>query len=238
MLLSQGKFAKHCGVSKQAVSKTIPTGQIYKNSDGTIDTEHPVNIEYYQKQQLKKSGSAIIKAEPKPKKSRSVIHEAHPGNESSDIIRIPPDRTGAVEIDGMTMPIANLRRIVAMTEKTKLEVEIKRKELLPKKVFAELFSRMYAIDQNEFITIPDKIIPDIAAIFGVTDPILVTRAHEKLTGELWRSLARIKREIERYLKTNGAEFIDEVDDVPADGQPGEHADEITENQGQSENDET
>lgn len=153
-------------------------------------------------------------AKPKPKKTPAPVAALtptpHPGE-----IDIPDDIMALIESGELTaahalgMSKLDLEkiRIYEQARKYRLETEIKRGELVNKKLIHTVFSRIYEIHLNQMLPMKDKLVPDLAAMFGVKDEKLKLKAAEKLDSEQWRVLNNIKRQINKFLERHGEEPI-------------------------------
>lgn len=201
-VLSVPKFAAHCGVSKQAAYQALKEGRIFKGQDG-VDTDHEVNSAYKQQQESKslgeQSAEKITKKAVSDKIEADKIAKKTGSKKPVEVVHIPPS-TGAVEIDGVTRPMAELIRIVRQSEKLELEMSIKRKDNIPKSMALDLFAKLQEIDNNILGTLPDRAMPVIAGIFESTDENKIRQAKKALEKEMFEALAMSQRAYDKFLK--------------------------------------
>ena len=70
-----------------------------------------------------------------------------------------------------------------------------------------VFSKLYDVHINEFLTLKEKLMPDLSAIFGVNDNELIMEAGKTLDTELWRTLRHIQAILNKYIDTIEGEKI-------------------------------
>lgn len=89
----------------------------------------------------------------------------------------------------------------------KTKADQRREGLIDKKLVRIVFSKIYEIDMNQFLPLKDKLIPDLAAIFGSKDESAKLKAAKKTDDELWKILNNVKRMMNRFLIKVGEEEI-------------------------------
>lgn len=199
MLATQKKFAEISGVSKQAIGKLVKKGGLVIRPDGKIDTKDPVNSCYLKKQddKLIAKERALIK-QVQNAELKEALNDALP---EINFDELPKDS------DLMNYQRSDLEclKIIEHIKGQRLKHDIARGELISRKLIKSVFSKFYEIDMNEFLTIKDKLLPDIAAIFGVNDTTVAMKAGERMDEELWKVLKHIQQVKDRFLKSINAE---------------------------------
>ena len=195
MLLTMSKFAKESGVSRQAISKAVSAGALVARPDKKLETDHPINSEYIKNKNTESSNNHVSQ----PKKTSgntSGSKNDSPHNENDNPIDI-------VDIDGDLSIYSKfgLDRIKTIRQIKKLELEdkIKRDSLVEKALIKTVFARLIEIHMNEFLTIKEKLIPDISALFEISDPDKAMAAGERMDEELWKVLNHIKSTFNKFL---------------------------------------
>ena len=242
MKLSQKQFASECGVSPVAINKAIKEGRVIatdktnptgKITGKLIDTEHRVNIEYYNCQLARgKSGkpkaSKPIKkkvVKPTPAKSEDESTPDPDEIEAADLSSAEPDDTepepipqelidliesGQLDINTIArMQKVDIDKIKSYHQIQKLKVDTAkaRDELINKKLIRSVFSKLYEIDMSQFLTLKDKLIPDLSGIAGVNEEATKLQMGERMDEELWKVLKNVKREMNKFLMKIGDDKI-------------------------------
>jgi hypothetical protein len=94
-------------------------------------------------------------------------------------------------------------KIYEQVKEIKTKAEQRREGLIDKKLVRTIFGKLYEIDMNQFIPMKEKLIPDLAAIFGVKDESVKLKAGKRLDDELWKILGNVKREMNKFLNKVG-----------------------------------
>ncbi len=205
MVVTQTKFAELAGVSRQAVSKVIRAGGLVVRPDKKLDTVNPVNHDYLNRDRDNGITTAESKSKSKPKKTKSA--KSKPKNDESesaeiDLDNIPENLNGLMKSELERVKVAE--QILDLRQKR----QIARDDLISRKLIRSVFSKFYEIDMNEFLTLKDKLMPDIAAIFEVNDPKLQMKAGERMDEELWKILKHIQRVKNDFLKNVKSEELE------------------------------
>jgi hypothetical protein len=206
MLLTASEFSRLAGVSRQSIAKLVKSGNLVKRPNGKMDTDHPVNSEYISREREE----PLIKKEEGPKVKVSKKHAAIKKESAKNPPRIPTDiNAGNVEFYKSILDPANVSSTVkADIEKIKLikqcrdldlANELKRNKLIERTLVRGILSKKYEIDMASYLTIKDKLMPDIAAIFEINDPELTMKAGERMDEELWKILNHTKALFNKFL---------------------------------------
>lgn len=228
MRITISDFAKIAKVSRQTISKQCKKGNLARNPNGSIDTTHIINAEYLRKkseegQTVKTPSSdeqvheAVIKSIPKNTKDKITVKKANTIKKKPGKIQKPKNQEEVEDYipSDLSRPLTDLSKydldrlkIIEGIEKTRLETSIKRSNFIDINSARSVFSKIYEIHMNEFLTIKDKLTPDIASIFGVSDQEKTFEAGDKIDKMLWKVLDHVKLEINKFLikvKTDGIE---------------------------------
>ena len=215
--MNRAQFAKLAGVSRPGIKKAVDTGRVIVGPDGDVDPEHPTNAEYLKIRQgagAPDTRKREVKSEPgtsratgKTKSAPKPAGPAQPGQsaEIPEHLRALVD-SGEIslsQIMSLSRPEVDKIKIYEQIKQTRVKTESTRRELISRKLIRVVFGRIYEIDQNEYLTIKDKVIPDIAAIFGCTDPEKMLEAGKRLDEELWKTLRHVQHVIDKFLKSVG-----------------------------------
>jgi hypothetical protein len=206
--ITQAELARRKGVSEAAVSQAAKRGRITKAPDGTFDPALPENAAYLstskrqQRQVHRKPGG-----KPGVKPAQRVVRSGGKRKPRGKKLAAVPDGGGPLEIDGETYGMAELRKIVAQADKEEQQNAIRRGELVERTDVHRVFAHLYAVHSSQLKTLADKLGPDIAAAFKLTDAD-TPRVQELMGLEVRRSLAQIKTELNAFLDQIGDGDID------------------------------
>lgn len=210
-LLSE--FANEIGISRQAVFKAGQRGkfQTHKmNGKLCVDENDKDVIEYINNIIDKKNGQScepkkVEKSECRQNKIQKNIDKKEvviQKNEIPEYLKNIADsgelsfnqlvNLSKVEIDKI--------KIYEQIKQIRTKTEHSRKELVSRKLIKIIFGKLYDIDINEFLMLKNKIVPDLAGLFGCTDSEKMIEAEKKIDEECWKILKHIKIEIDKFLE--------------------------------------
>lgn len=195
MLVNQSEFARLSGVSRQSVAKCVKSGDIHKRPNGKIDTNHPINKEYMERDRSDKDTSPEKQLPGKApvSKAQQTPQEA-PHDEIKEEDLLNPSNVNVTTKDAL----AKLKTIRQIRD-LELNNQIKRERLIDRNLIRAVLSKKYEIDMASYLTIKDKLMPDLAAIFEVNDPEKVLEAGERMDDELWKILNHTKALFDKFL---------------------------------------
>lgn len=212
--IRQGKFAELVGKSRQEISALIKSERIPAVTAGGvnyIDLENreikdfikiidetrkiPQTRQSSGPKKSKKSKPVEARADEIPEYLKSIA-------DSSELSFSQLSELTKVEID----KIKTYEQIKQIRVKTQKD----RRELISRKLVRVIFGKLYEIDVNEFLMLKQKIVPDLAGIFGSTDSEKMLEAEKRIDEELWKILRHIKSELDKFLKNHGAEPIEKI----------------------------
>lgn len=213
MIVGKPKFAQIAGVSRRSVYKQITAGALVVRPDGNLDTDNPVNQDYIRKHAEEKITELREQPSTTPKKTIKTKQAKQVQKTNTDFELEGIDDISLDEISddfdfqdnrissGMQKSELEKIKVIEQIKIQRLKRQIIRDELVSKKLIKSVFSKFYEIDMNEFLTIKDKLLPDIAAIFGVNDTTAIMKAGERMDEELWKVLKHIQQVKDRFLKS-------------------------------------
>lgn len=146
--------------------------------------------------------SAAKKLKSKSKKKSKPIPKLDPFD-IPDHLKKLTDSGQITFAQAMKLSKTDLERIkiYEQIKEIKTKAEQRREGLIEKKLVRTVFSKFYEIDMNQYLSMKDKLIPDIAATLGATDEKLILKAAKILDDELWKILGNIKRVKNKFLKS-------------------------------------
>lgn len=210
MVVSQGELARRIGVSAMAVSKAVKAGKLDRLPDG-IDLKAQKTVDYIatakhqrrtgKKQRRRAGGKSKAKIKQKPPRStrrrgkvrRRSRNEEHVG--------------GELELNGETYNEADLRDKIAAANLKEQKLAQDRGELVERKDIKLVFAHVYTILGSQVKTLHEKVGPDVAAAFGLTEE-KIQRVQEIMSVDELRALSQIKKEFNAYLDSIGESLIE------------------------------
>ena len=201
-LVSKAEFARLAGVSTPAISKAIKDERIVifgKGRLAKIDALHPINLQY------------INSIEDHPtaggKKSSSVPNKPGPAPlppiEVEDLTKLlDSDNLGA-----LSKQSADRLKTIAQIKQIQINTEKLRNDLIPRVLVQRIISRLYTIDVNEFRTLGPNLAPEIAALASIDDSETIIKIEAIVEKEVYNILRHVKRLMDDFLKSVGAEEI-------------------------------
>jgi hypothetical protein len=100
-------------------------------------------------------------------------------------------------------------KTIEQIKKLKMEIEASRNELIPRELVSRTFSKLYAIDINEFKTLGPAITQDIIPIVGTISEKQVMAINGMVDGHLRKVLQHIERIVGDFLKSIEGEIKNE-----------------------------
>jgi hypothetical protein len=217
-LVNLSSFARIAGVHRSYISRLVQQGKLLRMPSGEMDTESPVNKAFIDKQRKegKKSRPNLISSKEvaaanpsKPPQSRRVIQEEQEepenlNNGKFDNILLDSILSGETVIDALenlSKESTDRLRTIEQIKKLRIETEVSRNKLIPRELVSRIFSKIYAIDINEFKTLGPAISQDIIPLVGIVKEDQVMAIGEMVDKHLRKVLQHIKRIIDDFLKT-------------------------------------
>ena len=197
-------------VSRAAVSIALSKGRITAERNGSMNPKRQENAEY-----LKTSKRQRRQRSPGPGGKKRAIKKQKPtasthGRKKRAVSGADSTQgRGPLEIDGETYGMAELRKLVAQADKEEQGISIRRGELVERADVHRVFAHLYAVHSSQLKTLADKLGPDVAAAFKLTDAD-TPRIQEIMSMEMLRALSQIKREMNDYLESIGNGGLEEV----------------------------
>lgn len=196
-------FARKCGVTKMAISSAIKkeklpiikderTGIIY------VDTVHPQAIEYATRERSNRQKTKNIprKIPPVPvdKIEQKEIEPKKPENMSRSF-----GTDDAKYLDISQVGAANLVKTYETIRQARIRSAKEQGQLINREGIARLFAKLFAVDANEWKSLPGNAAPEIAAIFENEDKEKIVKAEEMLDKMVHKTLEHSQRLMEDYL---------------------------------------
>jgi hypothetical protein len=200
--MTKSSFAKTINISKAAVSQNLSKGKIKTNEEGLIDTDDPVNLAFMKYQESRKQVDPDRKRTGRPKGSKNgqrSIQRPIPKVDFSNGIFYPLTAQELSQQDGWEN-LAPVYKAAEDFEKRRLENAKKRGKVIDRKVIEKLFSKLFAVHQNQFLVSSDRIANMVAGLCGVNEDAKILELSNAVQTELYKTLAHIKRLIDDFLK--------------------------------------
>lgn len=221
-LLNLSEFARVAGVDKAYISRLAKKGRLLRMPSGELDTESPVNKAFIAKQRKKGKKPkvnlvsakevAVAKKITIPKDSplsRPVIQT--PGQEpgefkSGEIDKILLDSILSGEtiinaLENLSKESTDRLKTIEQIKDLRIKTEASRNKLIPRELVSRIFSKLYAIDINEFKTLGPAISQDIVPLIGGVDEKQIMAIGGMVDNHLRKVLQHIKRIVDDFLKT-------------------------------------
>ncbi len=199
--LSQNQLAKLTGVSKQGISKAVSQGRVVRISLG-IDPTHPTNRHFIERLEMVRGT-----AEPEPTKTRKTNQRKRSGrargSKTTKTQTIKPKTANGetTMIGGYSKTQIDIQKSVAQIQEIQLKVDERRRKLISRELVDRFFGKLYLVDSNEWKTLPDRLAPEMAAIFENDDPEKILEVSKRIDKEVYRTLSHVKRMMDDFLKT-------------------------------------
>ena len=193
-VMTPPKFASslHPPVTRQYIYKLRDKGVLVVENK-RIDTDHPTNAAWLK--------GYPYHDNPKPPGTKTTavpgvrVHGVPDPNEELDEERVENilERLAAVDLFKVKQNEANTFKAIEAALKTRQDRQIKRKELIDRRLVQTVFSRLYQIDTNELRPIGSMVAPEIAGVFSSDDPEKILEAERIIDERVMRVLGHIKR---------------------------------------------
>jgi hypothetical protein len=195
--------------SRQAIHKHKNLPFVLDGRTRMYDKTDPTIISYLKGEKIKRPATAKPskgketskpKAQAKPKKEQPAA--------SNQAIDIPDEIKSLAESGELTLEMAMSMsktdlekwRIYEVIKSTRTKTEKDRAMVIDKKLIRSLLSKIYSVDVNVFIPMKDKMLPDLAAVFGVDDPAKRLAAGKIIDDYVWRVQSQKKNIINKWLQ--------------------------------------
>lgn len=215
-LVTQTEFAELCGCSRAFITKSVQNGSVIKRNPkkgepAKIDTDLPLNNEFMKMTKERSEARKQNKKEDKPVKQAPKVQEPDINQEeiedAEDINLDDIDINNLSDITKLTKNNLEKIKILETIRKQKQDREIKRGDYVDKVAVMTILAKIFEIHMNEFLTTSDKLAPDLASVFGVTEQIKIIEARNVTEETLYKTLQRIKSEINNFLNKHKVEKI-------------------------------
>ncbi len=189
-LVGEGRGSK-VDLDNEVVKKYITETKERHKSENGLETERVVHDETVE------AGRELVKlllTKSKPGMSDIPL----PGNHKP-INPDPSDRSSFGVEGKFTKTEMEIKKMDIQIQQMKVKTDKDRNELISRELLKRVFSKLYAVDQNEFKTLSDKITPEIAAIAQVSDMKKQNQINELIQDECGKILKHIKRILNDFL---------------------------------------
>lgn len=203
--LSQAKFAKLCGITKQAVSLAVKEERVHLTA-GRVDPRHPTN-HHYRNQILARKGVTPINAPEKlppagPKDRRRIVSKTDTTGSSAGLTRKQLDiegldPEGEDKIYGHQIDAA---KKLAQAQSYQIKNNRERGVLIDRELVKQFLGKLYSIESSELGTLGEKLGPALAGLLGIDDAGLVLEVGKTINLEISKTIDHIELEMGRYLK--------------------------------------
>ncbi len=112
-------------------------------------------------------------------------------------IQLPP----VSEITGAHKNQLDVHKTLEQIRTLQLKNEKDRMELIERSLVKKFFRELYTIETTEFLTMGEKLSPEIASLFGVDDSNAVLDVGKFIQREVSKTLERIELAMDKFLKS-------------------------------------
>jgi hypothetical protein len=235
-MISAGELARRAGVKKQAITYQVKKGLLPRvvspeGKQGFNETDPRIldYIAHASSQRATAHGTVVAPAEnlgvneaqppapssPPPKKTRKSAAAAAPVAPPADSDDEDDDELGA-GLDYLEKGDLDRAKVREQIIKARIDNNVARGKYLPREDVKRVFGRVYSVHTSILRPLSSKLGPDLAALFGNTDPALTLRAIQAIDAEVYRALGMIQRRLIDYLDAAGAGTLPgaEIPDEP------------------------
>ena len=207
--LRQVEFAQLCGITRQAVSKAKKAGRL-ELTNGRIDPEHPTNKYFREQYRPGTQGQQEEPAAPGgprrkvgPKDHGGAASEPEPTNGFTDHV---VKQLGLDEIDKSTSGAkyknqVDLAKVLEQIKGLQLKNDEARNKLISRDLVQQVLTELKTVETAEFLSMGEKLAPEIASLFGVDDQTAILDAGKLIQIEVSQSLEHIEMTIDKFLKS-------------------------------------
>lgn len=212
---TKAHFARMTGMTQPAIGKACKHGNVKTIVVGgktLINLDHRITKAYLTSKMDSPKPPKVEK-----KKKAAKVKEVAPEVEPEEPKEKKPDKFGRVTsldditpenlIDVEAQDIKKFKDYEAAL-KTRLEIQTRRGDLIPRIMVRQAFSKLYQIYVNQFKTSEDRLVPDICSIFKFPDssPEAV-ELRELLSADMAKGLNHSHRTFNDFLRKVKAEKI-------------------------------
>lgn len=208
-LLSRVEFAQLCGITPQAIHGAIKKERVHLTR-GRVDPEHPTNRHYREQTRNRSSSSgagggteAAGRPRAGPKPPGAGRSKARSRNGLSEFVssQIGRDETGDPDTAASYQNRVNVAKGLEQMKALKLKNERERNELISRELVRRVFAELYTIETSEFLTMAEKLSPEIASLFGIDDSLQILEVGKLIQREISTTLEHIEVTVDNFLKS-------------------------------------
>ena len=207
-LVSKADFSRMAGVTRAAISIALSKGRVVAEPDGAMNPKRKENAAYLttaKRQRRQASGkNGATRAQKPSRVKRGRRKPRDPDDEDSEV-GAPAE---PLTIDGESYGEAELRKMIADADLKEQKLAQDRGELLTRDDIKLVFARLYQVHASQLKTLAEKLGPDVAGAFKLTDADTL-RVQEIMSEEVIRALGQIKKEMNDYLDSIGDGTVDD-----------------------------
>ena len=187
------ELSQYLNVTRQLVNGHCLKGNLVRDDDGLLDSENALNRAWIE-QRVKN---------PAHKPVGQSTHRTRilaPGDTTPSDDLIPEGDLTPDQLKNMSKADIDKLKSMESMLKTQVERQIKRKELISRKLVAEVFGEIYSIEAQALKTMGVKLASDLAGFCGCDDPAAVLKVEQRIDGEVAKALKHITVTIDKALE--------------------------------------
>jgi len=182
-------YADACDVSRQTIYTAIKAGDVIQREDRKIDLQNPTNALYLKN----RKGGESLPVKPGPKKPEKVNQ---PGLDLNfeDLEEVP----GLVNFENAPKSSIDKLRSLEQALTIKFNREKSRGIYIRRDRVKKYVTQLHELGTEGFKALPDRIAPDVGAIFGTEENEKIMAFNELLTNEIFSILDQVQRKLEEF----------------------------------------
>lgn len=207
--LKQVEFAQLCGITRQAVNKAKNAGRV-ELTNGRIDPEHPTN-KYFREQYrpssqidpeaLASAQGARRKVGPKDAGEAPADPETHNGFADHVVKQLGLEEIDKTQSGAKYKNQVDLAKVLEQIKSLQLKNDEARNKLISRDLVQQVLTELKTVETAEFLSLGEKLAPEIASLFGVDDQTAILDAGKLIQIEVSQSLEHIEMTIDKFLKS-------------------------------------
>lgn len=211
MTINKAHFARLCQIKKQTVNDLVNHKKL-GIKDGKVNLKSRKTLTYLSEHGIvvtKENIEATRKPGGKPSGPRPVkVHKNQHSTKVKEKEGKTDDKADLEQAQAKLMNTAasreklEIERLQAQTMKLQLEVAKELKKLIPMEIVEDLFRKISNIIAVHFLTIGERLAPQIAGEAGTTDVEIIIKIKSKIDDDIGRSLEEFKSAIQAFIDSN------------------------------------
>ena len=167
-----------------------------------VDPAYPVNIYFRQQVEARRDRAAPAAGEPLrdagPKKAGTPGTKGKQTNGLTDEVLSQLDLPGTADMGDRSR--LDMAKTAEQIQGLQIKNEEARNKLVSRDLIRQFFGELYTIETMEFLTLAERLSPEIASKFGIDDQTIIVEVGKYIQREVSKSLEHIEMTTEKFLK--------------------------------------